>query len=1037
MTHPTPPVPVAAAAAPKIAPTDGRGRWLLWVTGFLILSLILALAASYFARRVLAREALIGWLNARGVEADVSFETLGPSGLIGALRVGPLHKPVILAERATLSYRLTGPWAGRPLGVALDEIALFNPVIHARLTPEGPSLGVLDPLIAEFRRRPSNPETPSPDIIIHNGLLQLEHDAGLVEIRADALMTAGVLVRLSGRMAPTRLVLDDLSLNLGGARLGLVTRDGVSSVSLAAQLVSGRFGALTVGAGDVSLALNAPYPTAESPLGTGPFSVSVSARSSELIQHEVGLENLALSAQFQGQSAGGLADLTLRGRGDIRLDAGSGQAAGFTSGAVSGSAQSGGLTWRRGPQAEISGDVQIRVQGRDLEREDLTLSRLSLDLIGPVRQAGGSLTADLAGPLSLSGRWGGLGPLEPGDLDTVGAVKRAAQGFAGAAQAVQVTYGEGGVRLGLPAPALFVSASGGKASLAARGGAAIYADGTGAFDVQASGGGLPNLEAEVVRYQLDQDGFTADTRVSLATDLGPIQGLESEASGRLRVSGGEATYLAKTCAPIAFSRFEAGDTSLEAISLSLCPGADPLFALGGGRWRISGRAREVSALAPFLQARLERGSADVVFGVNAGGLFSQAQILSGQVVDRASSPRFNPQDVTGRVALNQAVWGGDLELWSRGAAVADIRLDHDGKDARGAAQVDTGLLMFAEGGLQPSELSPLAAAIGAPAVGSVRFTGGFQWSPSGLTSSGLLSVPGLDFASPAGLVRGLAGEIAFTSLAPLETAQGQQLKAQELQLLTSLTAPRATFQLLGESLAISAGGVDVGGGTVRLEPMIIPLDINQSWRGELIIEGVQLADIVSATPFADRVSLSARVSGRLPFIAGPDGIKFVQGRLEAIEPGRLSIRRAALTEISASGGGTSADLEGLGAELADQVASVSPIAEANTAVEFAYQAMEHLAFDVLNAEVNSLPGGRLGVLFNIRGAHSPPEPQEIRLTLGELIRRDFMNRELPLPSGTEVDLTLDTSLNLDQLLADYADAQTGRGSGEVQPPQPE
>lgn len=979
---------------------------------------------------------MIGWLNARGVEADVNFETLEPSGLTGTLRIGPPQEPVILAERATLSYRLTGPWVGRPFGVELDEIALFNPVIHARLTPEGPSLGALDPLIAEFRRRPSRPETPSPDIIIHNGLLKLEHNAGLAEIQADALMTAGVLVKLSGRLAPTRLFLDDLTLDIGGARLGLVTRDGGTSVSLAAQLVSGRFGALSVGAGDVSLALNAPYPTAETPLGTGPFAMAVTASSAELNRHEVELKNFVLSARFQGRSAGGLADLTLRGGGDIRLDAGSGRGAGFTFGAVFGSAQSANLTWRRGPNTESSGDVKIRVRGRDLDREDLALSRVSLDLIGPVRQAGGSLTADLVGPLSLAGRWGGLGPVQPEDLDTVGAVKRAAQAFAGTAPAVQVAYGKDGVRLSLTAPARIVSASSGTVSLAARGGTAIFADGGGAFDVEASGGGLPNLDAEVVRYQLDQNGFEADTRVSVATDLGPIQGLESQASGRLRVGDGEVTYVATTCVPVAFSRFEAGETSVEAISLRLCPGADPLFALKDGRWRISGRAQGVSAQAPFLQAGLERGRADVVFGVNAGGLFSQAQILNGQVVDRATSPRFNPLDVTGRVALNQAVWGGDLKLSSSGAAVADIRLDHDGSDGRGAAQVDTGLLLFTEGGLQPSELSPLAAAIGAPAVGSLRFAGGFQWSPAGLTSSGLLSVPGLDFASPAGPVRGLTGEIAFNSLAPLQTAPGQQLKAQDLQLLTPLTAPRATFQLLGESLTVSAGAVDVGGGTVRLEPMIIPLDIHKSWRGELVIEGVQLADIVSATPFADRVSLSARVSGRLPFIAGPDGIKFVQGRLEAIEPGRLSIRRAALTEISASGGGTRADLEGLGAELGEQIAATPPITEANTAVEFAYQAMEHLAFDVLNAEVNSLPGGRLGVLFNIRGAHSPPEPQEIRLTLGELIRRDFMNRELPLPSGTEVDLTLDTSLNLDQLLADYADAQTVRGSGEVQPPEP-
>ena len=92
----------------------------------------------------------------------------------------------------------------------------------------------------------------------------------------------------------------------------------------------------------------------------------------------------------------------------------------------------------------------------------------------------------------------------------------------------------------------------------------------------------------------------------------------------------------------------------------------------------------------------------------------------------------------------------------------------------------------------------------------------------------------------------------------------------------------------------------------------------------------------------------------------------------------------------------------------------------NTVQDFAYQAMENLAFEVLEAEVNSLPEGRLGVLFRIRGRHDPPQHQEIRLTVQELMSRSFLNRVLPLPSGTGIDLTLDTTLNLDQLLADVA-----------------
>jgi hypothetical protein len=51
----------------------------------------------------------------------------------------------------------------------------------------------------------------------------------------------------------------------------------------------------------------------------------------------------------------------------------------------------------------------------------------------------------------------------------------------------------------------------------------------------------------------------------------------------------------------------------------------------------------------------------------------------------------------------------------------------------------------------------------------------------------------------------------------------------------------------------------------------------------------------------------------------------------------------------------------------------------------------------------------------------------------DLIQKRFLGRTLPLPSGTGVNLTLDTSLNLDDLLSDYADYRRLHGSGPVQP----
>jgi hypothetical protein len=148
------------------------------------------------------------------------------------------------------------------------------------------------------------------------------------------------------------------------------------------------------------------------------------------------------------------------------------------------------------------------------------------------------------------------------------------------------------------------------------------------------------------------------------------------------------------------------------------------------------------------------------------------------------------------------------------------------------------------------------------------------------------------------------------------------------------------------------------------------------------------------------------VSGRLPFTFDPvSGVRITGGRVYADQPGRVSIQREALTGLDAGGGGT-----------------VPP----GTVEDLAYQAMENLAFDVLSADVNSLDEGRIGVLFRIVGRHDPPQRQEIRLTVAELISREFLNRPLPLPSNTGIDLTLDTTLNVNQLVSDLLEMNRAR-----------
>jgi hypothetical protein len=200
----------------------------------------------------------------------------------------------------------------------------------------------------------------------------------------------------------------------------------------------------------------------------------------------------------------------------------------------------------------------------------------------------------------------------------------------------------------------------------------------------------------------------------------------------------------------------------------------------------------------------------------------------------------------------------------------------------------------------------------------------------------------------------------------------------------------------------------------------VPLVKDAPMTGVLDFDAVQLHDLVEASPFGDRVDLDARVSGRVPFESRAGTVRIAGAELHAVQPGRLSIQREALTGVAASG------------SVAVPKGPIAAVPANDTFTDFAYQAMENLAFDTLNAAVASQADGRLGVLAHIIGRHDPPQRQEIKLSLFDLIGRKFLNRPLPLPSDTGVDLTLDTTLNLDDLLTDYADYQRLRGSHPVQ-----
>ena len=69
-----------------------------------------------------------------------------------------------------------------------------------------------------------------------------------------------------------------------------------------------------------------------------------------------------------------------------------------------------------------------------------------------------------------------------------------------------------------------------------------------------------------------------------------------------------------------------------------------------------------------------------------------------------------------------------VDLARGGATLGRLDLAHDGQSGAGGLTIDAPSIVFAEGGLQPADLSPLAGDfVGSPATGSVAFEGRVDW----------------------------------------------------------------------------------------------------------------------------------------------------------------------------------------------------------------------------------------------------------------------------------------------------------------------
>jgi hypothetical protein len=1055
MNAPASPAPARPSGFPPAL------RRLLLVAGVIVLAAAVLLAALYLNRRAATRQLLVGWLEQQGVEADMQVERVELDSLVASLRIGDPADPEVTVERVEVDFAVGAPWSARGLGVTPRRIRLIRPVVRVSAVDGRLSFGSLDPLVERFTRRPPRPEAPGPLVLVEDARVRLATDYGPTEIHGDARIDDGRLMRLSARMPAADLRSGDLSARGLSATLDLTTsgdrvavRAGAAAVAAAAPGLSGE--ALRLGlVGDL------PYPDLGSRRSDGAARLQAALTADRFAAGDTTARKLASSLDFDGTLAGWID--AFRVEGDSRLEArADGLAGGIAataprldlSGArVAVSRDGDGLAWRMDGAAAASAasgalagvrlaDLAVRSprltlggRGSAVEaRGPVTLAagRLSQgDLVlGQVRGAAGlDLVADAGLRLRLDGRlqaghgaWPLFGPASGDDLPDLAAMKQALADFSVSVPAFRLEAGGSGTRLTLGAPARVRPANGGVLTLApaatplfaAAGGAA----GGGALSLTAERGrGLPEAAVSIPRWRLTPGGFTAavDGRAALDFDLG--RGVRLETRGELASTDGRLTYAAAGCSAVTVERLELGENDVTDLSGGLCPSDRPLLTASGGVWRSEARLQGVDLDAPFLAIGVRKAGGALTATGGSRGIGLDLRAREATVVDLTDPARFNPVQAVGAVRLADERWDGAFDLARGRTGLGRLTIAHDGAAGAGGLDISAPAIVFAEDGLQPADLSPLVEDfVASPAAGSVSFEGRVDWRDGAEGSSrGRLTIPGLDFVSPAGPVKGLRGTLDFTSLAPLVTAPGQRLTADSIESVAPLTDVALTFGLDAGAVTVEGGEVEAAGGVLRVEPFSVPLDRNRAFGGVLVLENVQLGQAIAGAGFGDKVRIDAVVSGRLPFTWDPAlGLRIAGGSLYAVQPGRLSIQREALSGLEAGGGGE----------------AVPP----NTVQDLAYQAMENLAFDILSAEVNSLDAGRLGVLFRIRGRHDPPQRRELRVSIAEFISREFLNRELPLPSGTGIDLTLDTTLNANQLVSDLLAYNRARNGEPAETP---
>jgi hypothetical protein len=891
----------------------------------LALILLVLLGLLWWQRENLAHRIIAGQLESYDLPATYQLEQVGPlRQVLTSVVVGDPRRPDFTAER--IEVQIT-PAFGLP---TIGAVTLVRPRLYGALTDGKLSFGSLD--TALFAPRAGPPGLPDLNLRLIDGRVRIDSDYGPVGIKADG--RGNLRSGFAGTLAAI-----GPELRAGQCQLRRVSAYGQVATSDGQPAFKGplRFAALTC--------------------------------------PDLAVRDFALAADFSAAADFG----SLRGTGKL---------------------SGGPLGWAGQRSGGLGGELELTLRGNDataryrLQAQPLSgqLAARNLAIEGVVRSRDSFARMESEGTLS------GLG-LQPGpELDrSLARLERGAEGTLAAPLLAQLRAGlkrEGaGSRLTasytlrrsgaltsviLP-EAEWVGASGQSLAVLSRGQLALGGKGglrlSGNF--RTGGTGLPRLSGQVERrpggeiearltmaeyrardasLSLPQlvvvhrssgaIGFSGRALLSGALPGGRVTGLELPIEGTWSASGTLAAW--RSCTPVRFRSLTLAELTLDARSLTLCPGR------GGAILTSNGRATRVAAGVPALALSGKLGATPIRLASGAVGLAWPGSLAANKLDvtlgDPAEPTRFQVetlsarlgQDVTGTFAGGEArlaavpldivraagTWGyagGKLTLGegafqledrlvddrfepliardasltladNRIAAVAVLRqpssdrviteatIAHDLSSGRGSADLSVAGLLF-DDQLQPTDLTNLALGVIANAEGTVIGSGRIDWNGDTVTSTGRFVTDKFDFAAAFGPVEGVSGAVAFTDLIGLVTAPDQRLKIASINPGIEVYEGELSFQLEPDGLLVVNGAQwPFVDGELELLPTRMKLGAADRRSFTLKVNGADAAQFVQQLELSN-ISAIGIFDGELPLVFDENGGRIEGGRLVSRAPG--------------------------------------------------------------------------------------------------------------------------------------------------------